>query len=124
MHGFRPGVVERIGIDHETLRAINPRLVYFAAPVYGTDGPSAPPDLRGAEAAAVGGVYHRQAGFWLDPSLSEGMSAAETQIVFGERLRGGLTPGDAFVATAVFSGLSCALLHQRRTGEGQFRCAA
>jgi crotonobetainyl-CoA:carnitine CoA-transferase CaiB-like acyl-CoA transferase len=120
VHGFRPGVTERLGIDYPTLSAINPRLVYFHAPSYGVDGPYAHRPTYASEAAAVGGVYHRQAGFWLDPSIAEGMSAAELQAIFGARLRAGLTPGDAFAALAVFSGLSCALLHQRRTGEGQF----
>jgi len=39
LEGFRPGVTARLGIDYETLRAVNPRLVYCAITGYGQDGP-------------------------------------------------------------------------------------
>jgi crotonobetainyl-CoA:carnitine CoA-transferase CaiB-like acyl-CoA transferase len=39
LEGFRPGVTARLGIDYETLRAANPRLVYCAITGYGQDGP-------------------------------------------------------------------------------------
>jgi crotonobetainyl-CoA:carnitine CoA-transferase CaiB-like acyl-CoA transferase len=35
LEGFRPGVAARLGIDWETLRALNPRLVYCAISGYG-----------------------------------------------------------------------------------------
>ncbi len=39
VEGFRPGVVSRLGCDYETLREINPRLVYCSLSGYGQDGP-------------------------------------------------------------------------------------
>jgi len=39
LEGFRPGVAARLGIDHATLAAANPRLVYCAITGYGQDGP-------------------------------------------------------------------------------------
>ncbi|HVN86012.1 MAG TPA: CaiB/BaiF CoA-transferase family protein [Candidatus Binatia bacterium] len=39
LEGFRPGVTARLGIDDETLRAHNPRLIYCAISGYGQDGP-------------------------------------------------------------------------------------
>ncbi|MFB4312130.1 CaiB/BaiF CoA transferase family protein [Actinomadura sp. GTD37] len=39
VEGFRPGVAERLGAGHETLRALNPRLVYCSISGYGADGP-------------------------------------------------------------------------------------
>ena len=39
VEGFRPGVVYRLGCDYETLRDINPRLVYCSLSGYGQDGP-------------------------------------------------------------------------------------
>lgn len=39
VEGFRPGVVSRLGCDYETLREINPGLVYCSLSGYGQDGP-------------------------------------------------------------------------------------
>ncbi|MEO5683007.1 MAG: CoA transferase [Chitinophagaceae bacterium] len=39
MHNFRPGVMERIGLDYETVKTINPRIVYAEVSGYGTEGP-------------------------------------------------------------------------------------
>jgi crotonobetainyl-CoA:carnitine CoA-transferase CaiB-like acyl-CoA transferase len=39
LEGFRPGVVDRLGIGYETIRQINPRLVYCSLSGYGQDGP-------------------------------------------------------------------------------------
>ncbi len=39
VEGFRPGVVSRLGCDYETLRELNPRLVYCSLSGYGQDGP-------------------------------------------------------------------------------------
>ena len=39
MHNFRPGVMERIGLDYETVKNINPTIVYAEVKGYGTEGP-------------------------------------------------------------------------------------
>lgn len=39
VEGFRPGVMKRLGLDYETLKEINPRLIYCAVSGFGQDGP-------------------------------------------------------------------------------------
>jgi crotonobetainyl-CoA:carnitine CoA-transferase CaiB-like acyl-CoA transferase len=39
LHNFLPRVVERLGLDYETLKARNPRLIYAVASGYGPKGP-------------------------------------------------------------------------------------
>jgi crotonobetainyl-CoA:carnitine CoA-transferase CaiB-like acyl-CoA transferase len=38
-HNFRPGVMEKIGLDYESVRLINPRIIYGVVTGYGTKGP-------------------------------------------------------------------------------------
>jgi crotonobetainyl-CoA:carnitine CoA-transferase CaiB-like acyl-CoA transferase len=39
VENFRPGVMRRIGLDYEVVRALNPRLVYGSVTGYGPEGP-------------------------------------------------------------------------------------
>jgi crotonobetainyl-CoA:carnitine CoA-transferase CaiB-like acyl-CoA transferase len=39
IHNFRPGVMQRIGLDYETVKAINPAIVYAEVSGYGNEGP-------------------------------------------------------------------------------------
>jgi len=39
LEGFRPGVAERLGVDYQTLRTINPSIIYCSITGYGQDGP-------------------------------------------------------------------------------------
>jgi CoA:oxalate CoA-transferase len=39
IQNFRPGVIEKIGLGYESVRAVNPRLVYGEITGYGNDGP-------------------------------------------------------------------------------------
>src|ERR1700679_229461 len=41
MEGFRPGVMDRLGVGYDALRERNPRLIYVALTGYGSDGPHA-----------------------------------------------------------------------------------
>ena len=39
MHNFRPSVMQRLGFDYETVKALNPDVVYGVISGYGTEGP-------------------------------------------------------------------------------------
>ena len=39
IEGFRPGVVDRLGVGYETINEINPRIVYLSLSGFGQDGP-------------------------------------------------------------------------------------
>src|SRR3954447_17404955 len=41
VENFRPGVMRRLKLDHETLRRFNPKLIYCSISGYGQTGPSA-----------------------------------------------------------------------------------
>jgi formyl-CoA transferase len=52
IENYRPSVKHRLGIDYETLRAVNPRLVYVSLSGFGQDGPYA--DRPGFDQVAQG----------------------------------------------------------------------
>lgn len=39
LEGFRPGVVNRLGVDYESVRKVNPKIIYCAITGYGQHGP-------------------------------------------------------------------------------------
>jgi crotonobetainyl-CoA:carnitine CoA-transferase CaiB-like acyl-CoA transferase len=39
LEGFRPGVVDRLGVDYENVRGVNPKIIYCSITGYGQDGP-------------------------------------------------------------------------------------
>ena len=55
IQNFRKGVAERLDMDYETLKAINPKLIYASASGFGTEGPDAElPSLDGCGQARAG----------------------------------------------------------------------
>jgi len=104
VENFRPGVMARLGLDAETLRAINPRLVYCAISGYGQTGPA-------AERAAYAMIVHAASGF--DRTLMR---------YAGDRDRpahGAVFVADVLGAIFAFSAIQTALLQRQRSGTGQ-----
>lgn len=101
LQNYRPGVAARLGVDYESLRRINPQLVYVSISGYGEDGP-----------------YQTRPGQDL---LLQAMSGA----MFSTGREGepprpaGQYLVDAVTASTAFEGVLAALLHRERTGEGQ-----
>ena len=69
VEGFRPGVVERLGVDFEALSAVNPRLVYCSISGYGQTGPmreAAGHDINYISMAGILGLCGERGG---DPAV-------------------------------------------------------
>lgn len=62
VEGMRPGVVKRLAADYETLKAINPRLVYCSMSGYGQDGPYAQLPGHDINYVALGGFMRTTPG--------------------------------------------------------------
>src|SRR6218665_602720 len=62
---FRPGVMARRGLDYESVRAINPRIIHCAIPGYGQSGPRAIEGGQDLNYLASTGLL----GLWRQPAL-------------------------------------------------------
>jgi crotonobetainyl-CoA:carnitine CoA-transferase CaiB-like acyl-CoA transferase len=56
IEGFRPGVMQRLGLDYETLRSLNDRLIYVSLTGYGQTGPYAAMAGHDINYIALGGL--------------------------------------------------------------------
>ena len=62
LQSFRAGVAARQGVDAETLRKINPKLIYLNSPGYGVDGPCGDRPAYAPTIGAGAGLAKRNAG--------------------------------------------------------------
>jgi crotonobetainyl-CoA:carnitine CoA-transferase CaiB-like acyl-CoA transferase len=101
LQNYRPGVAARLGVDYETLSAINPKLIYVSVSGYGEDGP-----------------YKNYPGQdLLLQSMSGAMMSAGSKDT--PPSPAGQYLVDAITAYTAFEGALAALFHRERTGEGQ-----
>lgn len=102
VQNFRPGVTQRLGLDYESLKAENPRLIYASISAYGDTGPLA--DKPGMDVAvqARSGVMSITGNEHSAEPIRPGASLADFS-------------GGIYLTTAVMT----ALYHRERTGEGQ-----
>ena len=82
IQNFRKGVAERLGLGYETLREINPRLIYASGSGYGTLGPDAESPALDAAAQARSGLMFATA--------PDGAEPYPVQGVIGDQI-GGIT---------------------------------
>jgi crotonobetainyl-CoA:carnitine CoA-transferase CaiB-like acyl-CoA transferase len=79
VHNFRPGVAERLGIGHERLMELNPRLVYCAISGLGSSGPYASRPSYDTVAQAYSGMLS----LTLDPAQPRITGPAAADAVTG-----------------------------------------
>jgi len=99
---FRPGVVHRLGIDYETIRRINPRIVYCSLTGYGQDGPYRDVPGHDINYLSISGALS-MTGEKGGPPMTLGLPIAD--------VGGGL-----FAAFAILA----AIVAMKRTGRGQY----
>lgn len=102
VEGFRPGVMERLGLGPDVLLADNPRLVYGRMTGWGQDGPMAPLAGHDINYIALSGALH---GF--------GQAGGKPQ--FPVNLVGDFGGGGMVMAFGVMA----AVFSAQRTGKGQ-----
>lgn len=101
VENFRPGVMEKLGFGYETLREINPRLIYAASSGYGHTGPDSRKPAYDILAQAAGGLM----------SVTGWPDARPTRV--------GCSIGDIGAALFTTIGILAAVSQRHATGVGQ-----
>ncbi len=105
VENFKTGGLKQYGLDHESLRAANPRLVYCSVTGFGHDGP-----------------YAERAGYDLMIQAMTGMmsiTGRPDDVPGGGPLRVGVALTDLFTGVYASTAILAALQVRDRTGEGQ-----
>jgi crotonobetainyl-CoA:carnitine CoA-transferase CaiB-like acyl-CoA transferase len=102
VENFRPDVKQRLGIDYETLRAVNKRIVYASISGFGQDGP-----------------YGKRPGF---DQIAQGMGGlmSITGLPGEGPVRVGIPIADLTAGIFLAQGILVALLEREQSGEGQW----
>ena len=102
VENFRPDVKAKLGIDYESLRQINPRIVYGSISGFGQDGP-----------------YHKRPGF---DQIAQGMGGlmSVTGAPGEGPMRVGIPVADLTAGLFCAIGILTALLERDVSGEGQW----
>ena len=102
VENYRPDVKDRLGVDYESLRKINPRLVYGSISGFGQDGP-----------------YRDRPGF---DQIAQGMGGlmSITGIPGQGPVRVGIPVADLCAGLFCAMGILTALLERERSGQGQW----
>ncbi|WP_246187149.1 CaiB/BaiF CoA transferase family protein [Microlunatus speluncae] len=100
IQNFRPGVMERIGLDYPAVRRLNPAIVYASASGYGDDGPWRDRPGQDLLAQSLSGL----------PWLSGSADAGPVPI--------GLSIADHLTSCHLAQGVTALLVRRFRTGAG------
>jgi crotonobetainyl-CoA:carnitine CoA-transferase CaiB-like acyl-CoA transferase len=100
IQNFRPGVIERLGLGYDDVKAINPRIVYASISGYGEEGPWVGRPGQDLLAQSRSGVM------WLNGDEDQG------PVPFG------LAIGDMLAGAACCQGILAALVRRGISGKG------
>ena len=100
VENFRPGVMERLGLDFDTISKINPKLVYASITGYGSNGPWKTRPGQDLLAQAMSGLPFLN-GSDEDPPIAVGLALA-----------------DVITSIHAAHGITAALYRRSRTGKG------
>ncbi|WP_326539214.1 CaiB/BaiF CoA transferase family protein [Pseudorhodoferax sp.] len=103
IENFRPGAMDRLGLGHEALLALNPRLVYLSISGFGQTGPNAGERAYDAVIQAVSGI-----------------SASHRNQISGDPQVLAAALCDKLTALTAAQAICAALLARTRTGKGQW----
>ena len=101
IENYGPGVVERLGLDYDTLKAINPELIYVQLKGFGLSGPYSKYKSYDMVAQAASGAF------------------SSTGEIGGIPLLPGPTIGDSGTGMQAGMAILAAYVQRLRTGEGQ-----
>ena len=102
VENFRPGTMEKLGLDYETLKAEHPSLIYAACSGFGQTGPYAQQGAYDMIIQGMGGII------------------SITGEPDGPPVRVGTSISDITAALFTTIGILSALHHRNQTGKGQF----
>ena len=121
MHNMRGDAPKRLGVDYETVREINPEIIYHYAGSYGSGGPGAGRAAFHPTAGALAGGALWQLGRGNEPPpADEPMTIDEIDAKSLELYRANEGSPDVSAAVAVGTAMALALFAKERTGKGQY----
>ncbi len=103
MEGLRPGVVKRLGVDYDTIKKVNPKIVYASLTGYGQEGPYREVVGHDINYISIGGL--------LGMTGAAGGAPAIPGTLVADFAAGGMSAA---------IGILAALMTRDKTGEGQF----
>lgn len=101
VENYRPGTMQKLGLEYETLREVNPQLIYAAASGFGHSGPYSHRPAYDILAQAMGGIM----------SITGWKDSPPTRV--------GMSLGDITASLFTAIGITSALYQREKTGEGQ-----
>jgi crotonobetainyl-CoA:carnitine CoA-transferase CaiB-like acyl-CoA transferase len=101
VENYRPGIMDRFGLGYDSVRELNPGIIYASGSGYGTDGPFRDLPAQDLLIQAMSGL------------------ASVTGCAGQAPVPSGVAVVDQHSATLLAMSILAALFHRERTGEGQ-----